>query len=1109
MNPKELLAHSDFIKALAYRLVMDEQRAADIEQLTWIAALEAPLEPKKPVRSWLSRIVRNFARIAYREEQLRKARENLIPIATEIPSPDEIATREEARRELLDAVLSLDEPYRTTIVGCYYKEQTHREVAEQLGIPVETVRTRLKRGLKKLKHKLDSAYKGNRDAWCTALLPLAGLKLVPGAAAVQAGKAGTAALILAALAKFKVAAVVALLALGSIFTVPIILPGLFHEEVAEETGALTGSFIEEETYGEAAPQALEAKRERIEPSGDEAGASPALVEPNLVVMVLDHESLEPVDAFDFRLLEPAPDRGWTEQDHRTVRSDEGLLSLYLEPGKPKRIEVRSSGHLMKSSEAMVSVDEKGTETIRILLDPGRSFRGKVLDGFNGRPVAGALVGAAGKHTDSESILAEPALDALWRGHAESFSHAVTDEEGRFLLQGLDLTDDRVVVLHDAYAQKVVTMSGRGSPEAVIYLDGGARIFGTARDDQGRPAAGIAVHVAGVNDPLIRPVLTEADGTFETPPLHPGPLFLFAERCKGITSPDIRFAREFVRIELGNHDEEVHFGPSKDKVTWSGTLHDPEGDACARGTINLWAAETDPATSYTSFSRRTIQCDASGRFEIAKLQPGTYEAYIRVQDRGLKGRKTCSFHRPGRIEEDIRLRPAAIKWFVLDSRSGEIVEGHTGTVFLKDPRSHTGSMSATLAPDGSFRFSDVPAGIYDFLLNLSGSVETIRVPGVTIGHEESAIDRRIEIPPLGELEIVATGFHDVHDLMLKFEMYGEEEFLRGSYSLDFSGTEEIKSRVYTATSGKRLLCLSHEHLGTVERWVEIPPRATARLTLDVNEFTYPESDITARGRILDIGGAPLVNKAFTALGRAVGSKNREGKWIIGTTDSFGRFRLEGLNPGYLDLEVQVSGERKITLPRLRITDGQGKDISLDLEIPKGGVRGILRDRATGIPIEVQGRQMQLTLWKSGHDELPILDLKSKDSVFHLYGAGPGEYRLMVAGDGYYDWRSEPFRIEEGRIEDLGAIDLVPCAAIRLRVSDHLGGVPDQLEVFANGLKLRKSELRMDLAAGEFWFDEISPGFLELEVNAPGYVPYKKALFNQAGISGTEEIVLQPE
>ena len=54
MKPEELLAHTDFLHALAYSLVRDEDQAADIVQDTLVKALEKQKDSIKNVKDWLA-----------------------------------------------------------------------------------------------------------------------------------------------------------------------------------------------------------------------------------------------------------------------------------------------------------------------------------------------------------------------------------------------------------------------------------------------------------------------------------------------------------------------------------------------------------------------------------------------------------------------------------------------------------------------------------------------------------------------------------------------------------------------------------------------------------------------------------------------------------------------------------------------------------------------------------------------------------------------------------------------------------------------------------------------------------------------------------------------
>lgn len=174
-NPEELLSHADFVRYLARSLVFDENKAADVAQDTLMAGLEHPPAEDKPLRAWLAGVARNFTRKEYRGVQRRRAREQVVAAQTEniAPSASEIAAREEIRRSVVEAVQALEEPWRSVILLRYYEGLPHKEVAERLDIPLETMRTRLKRGLAKLRERLDTMHGGERNKWMSALAPLA------------------------------------------------------------------------------------------------------------------------------------------------------------------------------------------------------------------------------------------------------------------------------------------------------------------------------------------------------------------------------------------------------------------------------------------------------------------------------------------------------------------------------------------------------------------------------------------------------------------------------------------------------------------------------------------------------------------------------------------------------------------------------------------------------------------------------------------------------------------------------------------------------------------------------------------------------------------------
>ncbi|MFQ5845660.1 MAG: RNA polymerase sigma factor [Planctomycetota bacterium] len=134
VDAEALLAHREFVRGLALQLVFDEHRADDVVQETWLAALQhAPARPRS-LRAWLARVARNIALKATRSELRRARRERLVARQRgprpPPPVPDAVA-RLASERRVVDAVLALDEPYRTTIILRFYEDLAPTEIARR------------------------------------------------------------------------------------------------------------------------------------------------------------------------------------------------------------------------------------------------------------------------------------------------------------------------------------------------------------------------------------------------------------------------------------------------------------------------------------------------------------------------------------------------------------------------------------------------------------------------------------------------------------------------------------------------------------------------------------------------------------------------------------------------------------------------------------------------------------------------------------------------------------------------------------------------------------------------------------------------------------------
>lgn len=172
LHVESLLEHTSWVRALARRLANDDASADDVEQATWLAALRHRPAEGVPARSWLATIVRNFARQERRASSQRGDHEARGARAEALPSSSDVVERADVSRRLADAVMRLDEPYRTAILLRFFDDLPPREIARRTGQPIATVRTHLARGLERLRASLDREHGGNRAAWISALAPL-------------------------------------------------------------------------------------------------------------------------------------------------------------------------------------------------------------------------------------------------------------------------------------------------------------------------------------------------------------------------------------------------------------------------------------------------------------------------------------------------------------------------------------------------------------------------------------------------------------------------------------------------------------------------------------------------------------------------------------------------------------------------------------------------------------------------------------------------------------------------------------------------------------------------------------------------------------------------
>lgn len=152
------------IYALAYRTIGREEEARDVCQETFLRAYRAlpRFRGQAKFSSWLYRIALNLCRDWIRRERrapMLQPPEDVdlmdLAVSTEpTESIEDLVARRDLTRLVEQAMEHLPEEQRTAIVLKEYHGLTFQEIADVVGCPLSTVKTRLYQGLTVLRREL-------------------------------------------------------------------------------------------------------------------------------------------------------------------------------------------------------------------------------------------------------------------------------------------------------------------------------------------------------------------------------------------------------------------------------------------------------------------------------------------------------------------------------------------------------------------------------------------------------------------------------------------------------------------------------------------------------------------------------------------------------------------------------------------------------------------------------------------------------------------------------------------------------------------------------------------------------------------------------------------
>lgn len=147
--------HEDAVFRAAYLVLRDAGDAADAAQEAFLRAYRGlrGFKTGRQLRPWLLRIAVNQALNSLRAKRRRASVTERLTVVGRPPGPDmdEIVIGRERARALWSALESLGERERTVLYLRYFIQMPEGELAEYLGCPPGTVKSRVHRALRKLR----------------------------------------------------------------------------------------------------------------------------------------------------------------------------------------------------------------------------------------------------------------------------------------------------------------------------------------------------------------------------------------------------------------------------------------------------------------------------------------------------------------------------------------------------------------------------------------------------------------------------------------------------------------------------------------------------------------------------------------------------------------------------------------------------------------------------------------------------------------------------------------------------------------------------------------------------------------------------------------------
>ena len=866
---EDLLAHRRWVRTVALRLSRDPSEADDLEQETWLAAMEHPPRHGGSLRGWLGTVVRNVARNSRRGAGRRARHEAGAPDRDRPRTADELIAEAEAQQVLAREVLALDEPYRSTVLFRWFEDLPVAEVARRMDVPAETVKTRLRRAADRLRERMDARFGGDRRAWCLAALGGQADPASPGAAAgtkaALAGAAGGVAM--AATAKWGVAAAAAVVL--AMVALQVTSKRTTEVSVNKPFTNMTNSATTSETTH------LKARAERApEPLASvETAGFPAPIDLDRADRDLDlfgvvvREDGNPVPGATIQAIgypwRRAQTLNWEGvwQDApgvATTSSSDGTFALRLTRGQCVSLRFRREG-----LATLELVQRQAGERVRAVMAPAVRLVVAAHD-TAGAPVPGVRL---------------LVFRFQQQGDPGVLRRAVTGDDGLALLDDLP-GGCQVNVMPESrlgnVGWKKADLPKSGETRLELVLPAGRTVRGRVIDaDTGGAIAGARV---GMSWPLVQSVTTNPDGSYELP------------GWTGDGFDDLHcvadgYARWNEAVGTRNTiDFALHRGY---RVT--ARLVEPQGAPVAGAVVSAVAWER--AGDVQRISTADALSGADGRFVIKDLDRNRIHTLTVVGPASGRLQRPVPLPAEGADEVDlgdVRLAaPRAIEGRVTSAK-GEAAAGATVTLSGRDASQRYGNREERRTDDlGRFRFPDLSPGDYEILARFEGAPEIrtlVRLPA-----EKDVLDVQLGAAPAREVVVRVTDDAGA-------PVSGAIVQLHGGQGRPPSGTTDASGAVKLQAPDRKLDAIVYlpEAVSAGRNFLahdsfDVPRGGAKELT-----FVLHEGGVVS-GVVLDPEGNP-VPRAYVSV------EPSERSWESRPSGPDGRFRLTVPKTGSFALSV---------------------------------------------------------------------------------------------------------------------------------------------------------------------------------------------------------------